>query len=348
MKKVIVTGVTGQDGSHMCDFLLANTDYMIYGSARRLSVKNHENIIHLENNSRFKLINMDLNDAHSIRDVVLDIKPDYFINFAAQSFVAGSWDYPIQTWDTDATSVLHILESIRRFSPNTRFYNAGSSEEFGDVITSPQDEEHPLRPQSPYGASKCAARHIVRVYSESYNLFAVQGWLFNHEGSRRGLDFVTRKITHNVARIKKAIEEKKDIPVFELGNLDAKRDWSDAEDFMPGVWMMLNQDKAKNYVLSSGETHTIREFAEECFKCAEIYGDWVFPEGNQDAENEVFKKDTGEILLKVNKKFYRPAEVYELCGDATKAINELGWIPKCSFKELVRKMYKTDYNLLNE
>jgi GDPmannose 4,6-dehydratase len=348
MKKVIVTGVTGQDGSHMCDFLLANTDYMIYGSARRLSVKNHENIIHLENNSRFQLINMDLNDAHSIRDVVLDIKPDYFINFAAQSFVAGSWDYPIQTWDTDATSVLHILESIRRFSPNTRFYNAGSSEEFGDVITSPQDEEHPLRPQSPYGASKCAARHIVRVYSESYNLFAVQGWLFNHEGSRRGLDFVTRKITHNVARIKKAIEEKKDIPVFELGNLDAKRDWSDAEDFMPGVWMMLNQDKAKNYVLSSGETHTIREFAEECFKCAEIYGDWVFPEGNQDAENEVFKKDTGEILLKVNKKFYRPAEVYELCGDATKAINELGWIPKCSFKELVRKMYKTDYNLLNE
>jgi GDPmannose 4,6-dehydratase len=326
MKKVIVTGVTGQDGSHMCDFLLANTDYMIYGSARRLSVKNHENIIHLENNSRFQLINMDLNDAHSIRDVVLDIKPDYFINFAAQSFVAGSWDYPIQTWDTDATSVLHILESIRRFSPNTRFYNAGSSEEFGDVITSPQDEEHPLRPQSPYGASKCAARHIVRVYSESYNLFAVQGWLFNHEGSRRGLDFVTRKITHNVARIKKAIEEKKDIPVFELGNLDAKRDWSDAEDFMPGVWMMLNQDKAKNYVLSSGETHTIREFAEECFKCAEIYGDWVFPEGNQDAENEV----------------------YELCGDATKAINELGWIPKCSFKELVRKMYKTDYNLLNE
>ena len=202
MKKVIITGVTGQDGSHMVDYLLKNTDYLIYGTARRLSVKNHENILHLEDEPRFKLINMDLNDAHSIRDVVIDIQPDYFINFAAQSFVAGSWDYPIQTWITDADSVLHILESIRRFASGCRFYNAGSSEEFGDVIRTPQDESHPLLPQSPYGAAKCGARHIVRVYRESYNLFAIQGWLFNHEGVRRGLDFVTRKITHGVASIK--------------------------------------------------------------------------------------------------------------------------------------------------
>ena len=249
MKKIIITGVTGQDGSHMADYLLklfeGQEDFMIYGAVRRLSVKNHENILHLENEPRFQLINMDLNDAHSMRDVIIDIQPDYFINFAAQSFVAGSWDYPIQTWDTDADAVLHILESIRRFSPHCRFYNAGSSEEFGDVICTPQNEAHPLRPQSPYGAAKCAARHIVRVYRESYGLYAIQGWLFNHEGTRRGLDFVTRKISYSVAKIKHALEAGKEISVLELGNIDARRDWTDAEDFMEGVWMMLNQDRLK-------------------------------------------------------------------------------------------------------
>ena len=269
-KNIIVTGVTGQDGSHMVDFLLKNTKHKIYGAIRRLSVKNHDNILHLEGEDRFQLINMDLNDAHSIRDVVIDINPDYFINFAAQSFVAGSWDYPIQTWTTDADSVLHILESIRRFAPNCRFYNAGSSEEFGDVVSTPQTEEHPLCPQSPYGAAKCAARHLVRVYRESYNLYAIQGWLFNHEGTRRGLDFVTRKISHGIAKIKLALEHDKQLPILTLGNLDAKRDWSDAEDFMGGVWLMLNQDAPKNYILASGEMHSVREFLEECLDLAEI------------------------------------------------------------------------------
>lgn len=342
MKKIIVTGVTGQDGSHMVDYLLKNTDYEIYGTARRLSVKNHENILHLENESRFKLINMDLNDAHSIRDAVIDIQPDYFINFAAQSFVAGSWDYPIQTWDTDADAVLHILESIRRFAPNCRFYNAGSSEEFGDVICSPQDENHPLRPQSPYGAAKCAARHIVRVYRESYNLYAVQGWLFNHEGSRRGLDFVTRKISHTVARIKLAIEDKKQIPVLKLGNLEAKRDWSDAEDFMEGVWLMLNQEKPKNYVLGSGEMHTVREFLNETLKYAGIK---FVSSGSED--NEKYHTSDGELIFEVNPKFYRPAEVHELCGDCTLAKKEMGWARKTDFKGLVKKMYQNDYMQLS-
>ena len=342
MKKVIVTGVTGQDGSHMVDYLLKNTDHKIYGTARRLSVKNHENILHLENESRFELINMDLNDAHSIRDVVIDIQPDYFINFAAQSFVAGSWDYPIQTWDTDADAVLHILESIRRFAPNCKFYNAGSSEEFGDVICSPQDENHPLRPQSPYGAAKCAARHIVRVYRESYNLYAVQGWLFNHEGSRRGLDFVTRKISHTVARIKLAIEDKKQIPVLKLGNLEAKRDWSDAEDFMEGVWLMLNQEKPKNYVLGSGEMHTVREFLNETLKCAGIK---FVSSGSED--NEKYHTLDGQLIFEVNPKFYRPAEVHELCGDCTLAEKEMGWKRKTDFKGLVKKMYQNDYMQLS-
>jgi GDPmannose 4,6-dehydratase len=342
MKKIIVTGVTGQDGSHMVDYLSKNTDHIIYGTARRLSVKNHENILHLENEPRFKLINMDLNDAHSMRDVVIDLQPDYFINFAAQSFVAGSWDYPIQTWDTDADAVLHILESIRRFAPNCKFYNAGSSEEFGDVIYSPQDEKHPLRPQSPYGAAKCGARHLVRVYRESYNLYAVQGWLFNHEGSRRGLDFVTRKISNTVARIKLAIENKKPIPVLKLGNLEAKRDWSDAEDFMEGVWLMLNQETPKNYVLGSGEMHTVREFLNETLKYANIN---FTSSGSED--NEKYHTLDGELIFEVDPKFYRPAEVHELCGDCSLAENEMGWTRKTDFQGLVRKMYQNDYMQLS-
>ena len=343
MKKVIVTGVTGQDGSHMADYLLANTDHKIYGAVRRLSVKNHENILHLEGEPRFELINMDLNDAHSMRDVIIDIQPDYFINFAAQSFVAGSWDYPIQTWDTDADAILHILESIRRFSPHCRFYNAGSSEEFGDVIKTPQDEDHPLRPQSPYGAAKCAARHIVRVYRESYGLFAIQGWLFNHEGTRRGLDFVTRKITNGVAKIKHAIENGKDIPVLQLGNLDAKRDWTDAEDFMEGVWMMLNQDTPKAYVLASGEMHSVREFLDKSFEFAGI----DFVSKGSESEEKYFTED-GKLIFEVNPKFYRPAEVHKLCGDCSLAENEMGWVRKTGFEGLVKKMYENDYDLLSK
>ena len=344
MKKIIVTGVTGQDGSHMADYLLANTEHMIYGAVRRLSVKNHENILHLEDNPRFKLINMDLNDAHSMRDVVIDIQPDYFINFAAQSFVAGSWDYPIQTWDTDSNSVLHILESIRRFAPHCRFYNAGSSEEFGDVVCTPQDENHPLRPQSPYGAAKCAARHIVRVYRESYNLYAIQGWLFNHEGTRRGLDFVTRKISHGVASIKIALEEGKKIPVLELGNLEAKRDWSDAEDFMEGVWIMLNQDEPKNYVLGSGEMHSVRQFLNECLRLADI----EFIVQGQDEEEKYFTAKGKKLIFQVNPKFYRPAEVHKLCGECSLAEKEMGWTRKTNFAGLVKKMYDNDYSLLKK
>ena len=343
MKKIIITGVTGQDGSHMVDYLLANTNHKIYGAVRRLSVKNHENILHLENEPRFELINMDLNDAHSMRDVIMDIQPDYFINFAAQSFVAGSWDYPIQTWDTDADAILHILESIRRFSPHCRFYNAGSSEEFGDVVFSPQNEDHPLRPQSPYGAAKCAARHIVRVYRESYGLFAIQGWLFNHEGVRRGLDFVTRKITHTVAKIKLAIERGKPVPVLNLGNIEAQRDWSDAEDFMEGVWLMLNQPQPQNYVLSSGKMHTVRHFLNSALEAAGI--DFI---AKGEGENEKYFTTDGVLIFEVNPKFYRPAEVHKLCGDPSLAEKELGWTRKTDFAGLVTKMYDNDYRLLSQ
>lgn len=341
MKKVIVTGVTGQDGSHMVDYLLSNTDYHVFGTLRRVSVKNHKNIEHLKNQERFKTINMDLNDPHSIREAIINIKPDYFINFAAQSFVASSWDYPIQTWETDSSAVLHILEAIRKFNPNCRFYNAGSSEEFGDVISTPQDESHPLRPQSPYGAAKCAARHIVRVYRESYDLYSIQGWLFNHEGTRRGIEFVTRKISNGIALIKNAIEKSKPIPVLKLGNLDAKRDWTDAEDLMEGVWKMLNQDEPKNYVLASGKMFSVRDFVNECLLSAEI--DFT-KEGEGENEKYFYKN---KLIVAVDPKFYRPAEVHKLCGDYSLAKRDLDWEPKTKFKDLVRKMYHNDYKLIN-
>jgi GDPmannose 4,6-dehydratase len=345
MKKIIVTGITGQDGSHMIDFLIKklkgdNEKFKIYGSVRRLSVKNHENILHLQDDPHFEMIDMDLNDAHSIRDVIIDIQPDYFINFAAQSFVAGSWKYPIQTWGTDADAVLHILEAIRRFTPNCRFYNAGSSEEFGDVIYSPQDESHPLKPQSPYGAAKCAARHLVRVYRESYGLYAVQGWLFNHEGIRRGLDFVTRKISYSIAKFKSEIDSNLEkTSVLYLGNLDARRDWSDAEDFMNGVWLMLNQEKPKNYVLASGEMHTIRDFLELTLNISGL----EYYKTGEGVNEKYFTKDGNILICAIDPKFFRPAEVHELCGDPSKAENELGWRRKTDFKGLVKKMFLSDY-----
>lgn len=342
IKKVIVTGVTGQDGSHMADYLLKNTNCMVYGTVRRLSVTNHVNIDHLKNEPRFQLINLDLTDDYSIREAIVELKPDYFLNFAAQSFVDGSWDYPIQTWDTDATAVLHMLESIRKFAPNCRFYNAGSSEEFGDVITDPQTEEHPLRPQSPYGAAKAAARQLVRVYRESYDLYAVQGWLFNHEGSRRGKEFVTRKISHGVASIKHAMEKNEEIPVLRLGNMDAQRDWTDAEDFMSGVWLMMNQDAPKNYVFASGKMHTVRKFLEETLKVAKI--DYI--KVGKDEYEKFMTKDTNELIVEIDPKFYRPAEVHKLRGDCSLAEKELGWKRIYNFKSLVEKMYKNDYDLL--
>lgn len=350
MKKVIITGVTGQDGSHMVDYLLKNTNFQVFGGARRLSVKNHENISHLESEKRFQLIDLDLSDAHSIRDCIIDIQPDFFINFAAQSFVAGSWKYPIQTWETDANAVLHILESLRRFCPACRFYNAGSSEEFGDVAFSPQNESHPLRPQSPYGAAKCGARHLVRVYRESYNLYAIQGWLFNHEGTRRGLDFVTRKISHGVAKLKKALEidevlkhshPKPKLPVIYLGNMDAKRDWSDAEDFMEGVWLMLNQNQPKEYVLASGKMHTVRDFVKSCLQAAGIEY-----QNTGEANCEKFLTQDGRVIVEVKESLYRPAEVHELCGDPSLAEKNLGWERKTDFNALVKKMFDNDYALI--
>ena len=345
-KLVFITGVTGQDGSFLVDYLLKNTDYFIIGGARRLSIKNHENLAHLDNNPRFKLVNFDLSDTHSINKIVDKLKPDYFVNLAAQTFVGSSWDFPAQTWECNTTAIIHILEAIRQHKPTCRFYNAGSSEEYGDVEYIPQDEKHPSKPRSPYGASKSAARQLVKVYRESYNLYAIQGLLFNHEGTRRGEEFVTRKITKGVARIKKSILEGKSFESIELGNVKTKRDWSDAEDFVDGIWKMLNQETPNEYVLSSNETHTIAEFVWYAFKAAGIEGAWHGQA--ESAEFSISTKDAIKyepivsVLVKINPKFYRPAEVDLLLGDSSKARKELGWKPETSFEQLVDKMVKND------
>lgn len=374
-ENIVVTGVTGQDGSHMVDFLLKNTEYNVFGGVRRLSVYNHENIKHI-NDSRFSLVNFDLTDSHAISRIIEVLQPKYFINFAAQSFVASSWDFSRQTWQTNSTAVLDILEAVRQYCPTCRFYNAGSSEEFGNVSYTPQDENHPLRPRSPYGASKAAARQLVKVYRESYNMYAVQGWLFNHEGERRGEEFVTRKITKNIARISNEIKNGKIPTPMELGNVNAKRDWSYAPDFVEGVWRMLNQENhrsevkasmykkgsillpyaidkkniecmsplLKDYVLSSGENHTIREFVDVAFNSVGIHGKWVGTDLEEKYIVDGSPNTPSHILVNINQKFYRPAEVDTLLGDSTMARRELGWNPKTSFKDLVKLMVDSEIN----
>ncbi len=361
-KKVIVTGVSGQDGSYMADYLIANTPHLVYGMVRRTAKPDYSNLDKVLNNPRFQLVVGDLSDSQSIDSLVQRIKPDYFINLAAQSFVKSSWDVPEMTFDINATGVIRCLEALRRHAPQCRFYNAGSSEEYGDVITTPQDETHPPRSRSYYGASKVGARQAVKVARESQpGLYAVQGLLFNHESERRGEEFVTRKITLGVARIAKALKEDVFFAPIELGNLDAKRDWSHAEDFVDGIWRMLNQDvylvrwvggtdgslpltQLGEYVLASGETHTVREFVEKAFAVAGIEGKWL-KNGISDTKETYQLRLPGRLndaLVRINPAFHRPAEVDLLWGDSTRARTELGWTPKVSFNQLVERMVKSD------
>jgi GDPmannose 4,6-dehydratase len=348
MKTVIITGILGQDGANMAEFLLLKQDepIRVYGMYRRSANPNFINTSKFQGHPNFEFRYGDLSDDVSIDLLVKEIQPDYFINFAANSFVGCSWDMPEQVMDVNCIGVLRCMNAIRKFKQDCRFYSAGSSEEMGDVDYSPQDIKHPIKPRSPYGASKAAARHLVKVYRESHGLFAVHGILFNHEGTKRGEEFVTRKITKGVARIKHRLASIESFDPIELGNLDAKRDWSDSEDFVEGIWLMINQEEPKDYILSSGETHSIREFVELAFKHAGIYGFW---RGEGLEETYGYEDKSKWItLVKINEEFFRPADVNLLLGDSTPIREELGWKPKISFDSLVKRMVQWDIGRLQE
>ncbi|HEX8965740.1 MAG TPA: GDP-mannose 4,6-dehydratase [Patescibacteria group bacterium] len=315
MKKALITGITGQDGSYLAELLLSK-GYKVYGMIRRLSVPNLENIRHIMD--KIELLSGDLLDQGSLIDVVRESDPDEVYNLAAQSFVKASWGQPVLTGEFTGLSVTRMLEAVRIIKPSARFYQASSSEMFGKVTETPQTETTRFYPRSPYGVAKVYGHYITVNYRESYNMFACSGILFNHESPRRGEEFVTRKISKAVARIALGKQEK-----LELGNLDAKRDWGYAKDYVEAMWLMLQQEKADDYVVATGETHSIQEYLEQAFTVAGI-SDWQ------------------KYISANHPKHVRPAEVDLLIGDASKAKNALGWTPKTSFKELVEIMVKAD------
>ena len=312
-KKALITGITGQDGSYLSEFLLEK-GYEVYGMVRRASVERFDRIEHIQD--KINLIQGDLTDQSSLDEAVKSIQPDEVYNLAAQSFVPTSWNQPTLTGEVTGMGATRILEAVRKIRPEARFYQASSSEMFGKVREVPQTELTPFHPRSPYGVAKVYGHFITVNYRESYDLFACSGILFNHESPRRGLEFVTRKITHSVAKIKFGLANE-----LRLGNLDAKRDWGFAGDYVEAMWIMLQQDQPDDFVVATGETHTVREFVELAFESAGL--DW--------------KK-----YVIIDPKFLRPAEVELLVGDPAKAEANLGWKPKVSFPELVKMMVDSD------
>ena len=326
MKKALITGITGQDGSYLAEFLLAK-GYHVYGIIRRSSSINTSRIDHIyqapqATHKRLSLVYGDLNDASSINHLVRTIRPDEIYNLAAQSHVKVSFEIPEYTSEVTALGTLRILESIREAGIKTKFYQASSSELYGRTEKVPQNENTPFRPVSPYAVSKLFAYWTTVNYRESYNLFACNGILFNHESPRRGETFVTRKITRAIAAIKHGQQDK-----LYLGNLDAKRDWGYAKDYVEAMWLMLQQKKADDFVIATGDTHTVREFLEIAFDYAGL--DW--------------KK-----YVRIDKRYFRPLEVNVLQGDYSKAKKKLGWKPKTSFKDLVKIMVDADMQSARE
>lgn len=323
MKKALITGITGQDGSYLAEFLLSK-GYAVYGVVRRASYFNTQRIDHLyqdphEKNVRLHLLHGDLNDASSLNRIVKTVKPDEIYNLGAQSHVKVSFEVPEYTAEITALGSIRLLEAIRDSGIKTRFYQASSSEMFGGVLETPQTEKTPFNPRSPYAVAKVFSYWLTVNYREAYNMFACNGILFNHESPRRGETFVTRKITMALARIKHGVQDK----LF-LGNIDAKRDWGFAGDYVEAMWLMLQQSKPEDYVIATGETHSVKEFLQEAFSYAGL--DW--------------KK-----YVEIDKKYFRPTEVDVLQGNSAKARKILKWKPKVNFKQLVRMMVDADMEL---
>ena len=320
MKRALITGITGQDGSYLAEFLLAK-GYKVYGLVRRLSVPNDTNIEHFKDKVTF--IEGDLRDQASINQAVKISQPDEVYNLAAQSFVATSWKQPELTSEITGIGVLKVLEAVRHFAPHAKMYQASSSEMYGNATENIQDEQTKFRPRSPYAIAKLYAHWIAINYRESYGLFVCSGILFNHESPRRGIEFVTRKITHGVAKIKLGLTQE-----LVLGSLDAQRDWGFAGDYVEAMWLMLQQDKPEDYVISTGETHSVQDFVQEAFKAAGI--------------------DNWQAYVRQDPQFMRPTELFMLQGNSARANNKLGWKPKVNFQKLVQMMVAEDIHKLQE
>lgn len=337
MKKALITGITGQDGSYLTELLLEK-GYEVHGVIRRHSTPCTERIDHLLSDAQYDgrifLHYGDLTDSSNAHALIREIQPDEVYNLAAQSHVAVSFEVPEYTAEATGVGTLRLLEAVRQVKPDARFYQASTSELFGGLPdTAPQSEATPFYPKSPYGAAKLYSFWITKNYRESYGMFAVNGILFNHESPRRGETFVTRKITLAVARIMAGRQEK-----LSLGNLNAKRDWGFAGDYVEGMWRMLQQDTPDDYVLATNETHTVREFVEMAFREAGIEIEWR----GEGVEEKGYCRKTGRLLVDVDARFFRPAEVDLLWGDSSKAEKELGWRRKVNFPALVRLMVKAD------
>jgi len=311
--RALITGVTGQDGSYLAEFLLAK-GYEVYGLVRRSSLEKYDRIEHIADRVRF--VEGDLTDQSSLDQAIGQTQADEIYNLAAQSFVPVSWNQPVLTADVTGLGVLRVLEAVRKHSPKSRFLQASSSEMFGKVVESPQSETTRFHPRSPYGVAKVFAHHITVNYRESYGIYACSSICFNHESPRRGSEFVTRKVTQHVARIKLGLANK-----LKMGNLDARRDWGFAGDYVRAMWLMLQQPQADDFVISTGETHSVQELVQAAFSCAGL--DW--------------KK-----YVEIDPKLVRPAEVDYLCGDSSKARKLLGWQPEVHFDQLVKMMVEAD------
>lgn len=338
-KTALITGVTGQDGAYLAEFLLTK-GYIVHGIKRRASSFNTDRIDHLykdphETGVKFKLHYGDLTDATNLIRIVQEVQPDEIYNLAAQSHVMVSFETPEYTANADALGTLRLLEAIKilRLVNKTRFYQASTSELYGKVQETPQKETTPFYPRSPYGVAKLYSYWITVNYREAYNFFACNGILFNHESPIRGETFVTRKITRAVARIKLGLQKK-----LYLGNLNARRDWGHAKDYVEAQWLILQQDTPEDYVIATGEQHSVREFVETAFKEVGIPVHWQ----GKDSDEKGINSDTGEVIVETDKRYFRPAEVDTLLGDPSRAKTKLGWAPKVTFRELVSEMVRED------
>lgn len=337
MRRALITGITGQDGSYLAEFLLEK-GYEVHGVVRRTSHLGRERLEEIYKSLTTKHKNLflhygDMTDSSSLQKILSEVRPDEIYNLAAQSHVGISFEIPEYTTDCDALGVLRLLEAVRKLKlDGVRIYQASSSELFGMAQETPQSERTPFYPRSPYGVAKLYAYWIIKNYRESYGLFACNGILFNHESLRRGENFVTKKITQGVAKIKKGKIER-----IALGSLDTKRDWGYAKEYVEAMWLMLQQDKPGDYVIATGENHSVREFVEEAFKVIGIDIKWVGKETEEKGMDS-----SGNVLVEIDQRYYRPSEVDELVGDITKAKKEIGWAPKTKFKELVRLMVEAD------